>query len=299
MPVESLVSFVCGGSRLYGIAHIPDAPSRRGILMVHGRPAYRVGPHRLYVQLARAWAEKGIAVMRFDYRGTGDCEGEMVTFEETSQDIRAAVDAFFSAAPGLEEISLFGSCAGAADALHYAPDDRRVTGLVLANLWAYSSRERARTKIRYYASLYFRKIRNPAWWSKVFRGESRAVQRVRGVWSTLRAASGISPESPAESSELYSPRVALVRASYRTADFAARLADSLRDFRGRVLLILCGADVNAQSFIRAAESSAVWRKLLADPRLTRHDLPGADHGFRRAEWRDRAVRWTLDWLAAL
>jgi uncharacterized protein len=37
--------------------------------------AYRVGPHRQFLLLARDWAADGIPVMRFDYQGQGDSEG--------------------------------------------------------------------------------------------------------------------------------------------------------------------------------------------------------------------------------
>src|SRR5580704_12628654 len=71
MTAELPISFLCENDRMYGILHVPEKPAKRGILMVQGRPAYRVGPHRLYVELARAWAARGYPVMRMDYRGSG------------------------------------------------------------------------------------------------------------------------------------------------------------------------------------------------------------------------------------
>jgi len=50
--------------------------------------------------------------MRFDYRGSGDSEGEMGTLEQTHADIAAAVDAFQSNIPGLQKVVLWDSAGG-------------------------------------------------------------------------------------------------------------------------------------------------------------------------------------------
>ena len=47
----------------------------RGVLIVTGGPQYRAGSHRQFVLLARFLAARGMAVLRFDYRGMGDSEG--------------------------------------------------------------------------------------------------------------------------------------------------------------------------------------------------------------------------------
>ena len=131
--LEVPLSFLCGKSRnrLFGILHRPEQPSPCGLLIVTGRPAPRAGRHRLFVLLARAWAKAGIPVMRFDFRGTGDCEGEMGTLDDTSEDIASAMDAFMSNMPGLQGIALWGLCGGAADSILYAPKDPRVIGIAM------------------------------------------------------------------------------------------------------------------------------------------------------------------------
>jgi len=74
-----------------------------------------------------------------------------------------------------------------------------------------------------------------------------------------------------------------------------RMAAGLAAFDGPVGLILSGRDITAREFLEASKGPQ-WRRLLADPRVTRHDLPEADHTFSRRAWRDTVARWTLSWL---
>ena len=73
---EVPLSFACQDCRLYGVLHRPRSRGRSGVLIVVGGPQYRVGSHRQFVLLARFLAGRSIPVLRFDYRGMGDSEGE-------------------------------------------------------------------------------------------------------------------------------------------------------------------------------------------------------------------------------
>ena len=73
------------------------------------------------------------------------------------------------------------------------------------------------------------------------------------------------------------------------------MAQGLAGFEGPVGLILSGRDLTAREFLDAAGDDA-WRRLLAAPRIARHDLPEADHTFSRRVWRDAVAQWTLSWL---
>src|SRR4051812_2979776 len=93
---ERAVAFDCQGERLYGVISLPSSasnqPVTRGVLIVVGGPQYRAGSHRQFTLLARSLAARGIAAMRFDYRGMGDSEGAMRDFESVQDDVRAALD---------------------------------------------------------------------------------------------------------------------------------------------------------------------------------------------------------------
>lgn len=108
--IETALTFSCGDATLVGILHGTSRPARRGVVIVVGGPQYRVGAHRQYVILARALADNGVPVLRFDYRGMGDSSGVFSGFEDCSEDIRAAVDALLEHCSGLDEVVLWGLC---------------------------------------------------------------------------------------------------------------------------------------------------------------------------------------------
>lgn len=271
------MTFASDGERLYGVLHQPAQPCRFGVLIVHGRPATRVGKHRLFVLLAREWASAGYPVMRFDYRGTGDSGGEVITIEETSKDLASAIDAFIANVPGLQQVALWGLCGGAADALLYAPNDPRVAGTVMVNPWTYDARVRSLVKLRHAGSVHLHRLLN------------------MGVWGKAR--SGTSPDvDTLEEADPVDAPVARAYQSYRAPDISKRMAASLETFKGRLLVILGGGDVGARTFKVTTSMSLRWRRLLSAPRVRVLELPEANHSLRRSQWREQAAAWTLAWL---
>mgnify|MGYP000113667174 FL=1 len=98
---EQAVSFPVAGDLALGIAALPELtaelteqPGDCGVLIAVGGPQYRVGSHRQFLLLSRRLAAEGFPVFRFDYRGMGDSDGAMRSFENVSEDIAAAVDTF-------------------------------------------------------------------------------------------------------------------------------------------------------------------------------------------------------------
>ena len=279
MLKESAVNFACGDARLYGILHHPQptlpAPVR-GVLIVVGGPQYRAGSHRQFTLLARALAACGIPVMRFDYRGMGDSEGEARDFSMVNDDLHAAVDHFIASVPGLTEVALWGLCDGATAASMYAPGDRRVTGLALLNPWIRTDSGIAKATLKHY---YRGRLLERAFWAKLLRGRFDAARALRSALGLLRAARAAKPAGA-------------------SMPLPERLLASLERFDGRVLLMLSGADLTAQEFDGQASNSDPWRRLLATPRVTRHRLDQADHTCSRRAWQDQVADWTRDWLGA-
>jgi exosortase A-associated hydrolase 1 len=302
---EISVSFLCEQARLYGILHCPSRPSARGVLLLAGRPALRSGRHRLYTLLARTWAEAGIPVMRFDYRGSGDSEGEMATLEQTREDISAAIDAFQANLPGLQEVVLWGLCGGATDAILYAPEDARVIGLVLANPWLnpwlYDSPVQTLGALRRRGSIYLRKVRN---WARSA-SSGQAIQSTKpgvetSVPTPIYEADPMGnfhlDNEPDASPSTETTAVDQAFRSYRIPDISNRLANRIQAFPGPVLIILSGKDTGAQAFKHTVSLSLRWRRLLSSKRVRTHEVPEANHSLRRPEWRDAAAAFTLEWL---
>jgi alpha-beta hydrolase superfamily lysophospholipase len=304
---EIALSFLCGKGRsrdrLYGILHQPEHPLPCGLLIVTGRPALRAGRHRLFVLLARCWAQAGIPVLRFDFRGTGDCEGEMGTLDDTSEDIASAVDAFMSNMPGLQGVVLWGLCGGAADAILYAPKDPRVIGMAIVNPWSYDARLRWLAKLRRYGSGCIEKILR---WARSAGVRGRMAA---GATDTTPAGTDASrtnhrdaldaADGPDISTPYAAAAVGRAYASYRAPNLSRRLADKLEEFEGQILLILSGNDTGSKAFKHSASISLRWRRILSAPRVQSRELPEANHSLRRPEWRAQAAAWTLDWFREL
>ncbi|WP_296951564.1 hydrolase 1, exosortase A system-associated [uncultured Massilia sp.] len=273
---ERALTFDCGGDRLVGILALPAQapPHARGVLVVVGGPQYRAGSHRQFTLLARDLAADGVPAMRFDYRGMGDSEGDMRDFEAVADDLRAAVDAFVAAVPGLRDVVLWGLCDGASAIAMHAATDARVAGVVLLNPWVRSEEGIARATLKHY---YRARLVDPAFWRKLLGGRFDVAGSVKSMLGLARAARE-RPVAPT------------------TAPFPLRMRAGLRAFGGPVLVITSGADLTAREFCDLAGADKEWKRLLAAPRVTRRELDKADHTFSRRAWRDQVSRWTREWL---
>ena len=283
---EQALVFSCGDARLIAIISSPANPLPRGVLIVVGGPQYRAGSHRQFTLLCRALAERGIAAMRFDYRGMGDSEGETRDFEDVRPDIRAAVDQFCVQVPGLREVAIWGLCDAASAALFYAHQDSRITGLVLLNPWVRTPAGIAKTRLKHY---YWSRFIDKEFWRKVARGEFAFATAARSFAGALMTAFGAGKRGAAAGNALLVPARA-------AASLPERMAEGLGRFNGKVLLILSGKDLTAQEFGEVARASRHWRKLLSASRVERRDLLAADHTFSRREWRDQVAAWTAEWV---
>ena len=74
--LETPVTFECRGQQIVGMLHLPAGRKRvPAVLLLHGFTGTKVEAHRMFVKLSRTLAQKGIASLRFDFRGSGDSAG--------------------------------------------------------------------------------------------------------------------------------------------------------------------------------------------------------------------------------
>lgn len=285
---ERPLAFQCKNDWLYGILSLPEQAVARGVLIVVGGPQYRVGSHRQFTLLARHLAEHGIPVMRFDYRGMGDSEGDRRTFENLEDDLFCAVNTFFKEFPGLSNLVIWGLCDAASAALFYAHRDRRVSGLILVNPWVRTDEGVARVYLKHY---YTSRLFKLEFWSKVWRGDFNYAAAIRSL-SKIAAKVLIGTRKEAATVE----NTTAWGNSCNSAPLPERMYYGLSRFKQKVLLIISGNDLTAQEFSDLIQESLEWQKLLASLQVSRLDLPGANHTFSRRDWRDQVAVWTREWI---
>lgn len=274
---ETAVTLECANECLVGVLARPREPRSRGLLIVVGGPQYRGGSHRQFTLLARALAEHGLAVLRFDCRGMGDSSGAPRSFERIDEDLKAAVDRFLSLTPELKEVVIWGLCDAASAALFYAHQDRRVAGLALANPWVRTVEGEARAYVKHY---YAARLLQPDLWRKVFSGGF-------DFFATIRSFGRLATQA-------FAPRNGPANDT-ASLSLPERMREGCSRFEGRILVLLSGDDLTAQEFKDVVAGSAQWQALLRAPRVTWHDMPGANHTFSRREWRDEVAAVTLEW----
>lgn len=263
------------GCRCVALLH-PSAPSAVGVVLVVGGPQYRVGSHRQFVLLARALAAGGVPVLRFDYRGLGDSEGELRDFQDIDADIRVAIDTLV-AHSDVQRVVLWGLCDAASAIMMYAHRDARVSGLVLLNPWVHTVAGEAKVRMKTY---YWNRLTGADFWRKLARMEVDWAGSAASLWQNLKrmlpSAARAGEDAP--------------------LDFIERMRRGWRDFPGPSLVLLSGDDLTAGEFTQLCADNPAWRQLFEAARVTTRRLPDANHTFARAEWRAQVERFTLEWI---
>ncbi len=276
---ERVVTFGCQGDALVGILHAPTAPAELGVVVIVGGPQYRAGSHRHFVLFARAVADAGFAVLRFDVRGMGDSAGTPRGFEDTATDIAAAIDTIQAQVPTVQRVVLWGLCDAAAAALLYvdATHDRRIAGVCALNPWVRSNASLARTQLKHY---YRQRLGTAAFWLKLMRGQVGIGALRELSRKILSAASGGPPPSAA--------------AAVPFPERMARGCETLAD--GSVLVLLSDNDYTAKEFVEVVDASPRWQRVFEMTHVQRRAIEGADHTFSQAAARTAVDRATVHWL---
>lgn len=132
---EAATFFGSPSEPIFGVLHEPQGATRRlGFVFCHPFAEEKLWAHRVFVTYARRLAQRGHAVLRFDFRGTGDSGG---TFSRTSlttaiEDVGVAVD-YLRQRTQSADVGLLGLRLGASIACIVADQRPDVGPLVL---WA-------------------------------------------------------------------------------------------------------------------------------------------------------------------
>ena len=285
---ERMLCFPCEGEQLLGTLHLPashagTAPTL-GVVVVVGGPQVRVGSHRQFVHLARALADAGHPVLRFDVRGMGDSTGTPRSFEQIGSDIGAAIDALMCDQTQLQGVVLWGLCDGASASLLYLHEraDPRVHGLCLVNPWARSEVTEAQVQVRHY---YVQRLVQPGFWRKLMSG-GVGLQALREFWTNL--------------TRIWKARAKRTRrTSSNVLPFGARMARAWQAFSGPILLLLSANDFTAREFETALKTQPVWNGAMARANLQTQLIADADHTLSERSARQTVERLCIEWLDKL
>jgi hypothetical protein len=169
--------------QLFGIlSRTSDDPGRPAIVMFNAGSVHHVGPHRLYVTLARELALLGFASLRFDLEGIGDsvltrAGRENHPYPDTAiADTRAALD-FLHQRFGYRRFIGLGLCSGAHTAFHaaLALPEHPISKIVLINpLTFYWQEGMSLATVEHFFDVvaYRKSMRDPRRWMRLLRGEA-------------------------------------------------------------------------------------------------------------------------------
>lgn len=271
----------CGQDQLVSIMHMPSHPKKQAVLIIVGGPQYRAGGHRYFVTLARALAESGYMVMRFDYRGMGDSDGSYPGFEHLTDDIKTAIDALFDTAPMVENVALWGLCNAASASAFYSRHDKRVNRIMMLNPWARHEAAYDKVLLRHY---YARRLFDKGFWRNLLRGHVRLFDFPKLLWKmTVRRLNNTRNSKTGTTDKAASP-------------LARRIVTSVADFNGPVKLVLSGNDLTAKEFEQEVGRIPRWHDITKSRGFSCLRLPQADHTFSEARWSQAVTQATLDWL---
>lgn len=285
----------CGsGDTLYGVLCEPApgvaARGPAGIVLLNVGGNHRVGPHRVYVKMARTLAAAGHAVLRLDVAGIGDSPpapgqrwGNL--YERNSvHDVRAAVDALVQR--GCREILLMGICSGSYLSFQAALVDERVDGVVLMNArlleWTPGQPgDSWQTSMQQYAKstdFYRRALFKPEVWQKFLRGQVN-LSLIARRFAALTAAR---------------LRRAFTFGTSREESLLAKMQRLCA--RGTDVLMLVSDADDGRDYVEF-HFGAAGRRMRAHPNFRMAYVPDADHTFSRPGNQEHVLPQLLRHLA--
>jgi alpha/beta superfamily hydrolase len=249
---------------LFGVLTEPrDGAPDLCVVLLNAGPQRRTGPNRMWVELARRWAPRGVAVLRLDTAGIGDADGEAHGWEqerafyepERLEEVGAALDLLGER--GLPpRFVLVGLCSGANWGFHLAQRDPRVAAAVLLNPralfwepWMEASHDARRA----------RELAGAAAWRRLLSGDIPLRTAVRGAWRVLR----------------WALRWPLERLRRRSAPAAAGELESAiarLETGGRRLLVVF---TDREPLRERLEADGGMERLAASPAVDLHVVPTA------------------------
>lgn len=294
------------GLKLFGTLHLPARPNKAlpGVILLSPGVKMRVGPGRLYIPLTELLNELGYEVLRFDFHGLGDSEGElqesMLADVYNHIEVGRYVDDTLSAIAwmkqhrGCQRFMLGGLCGGAITGLLAAQRDPSVDTLLslgmtvtLASNAATPAKYLTRAQLDSRRQGYYRRLLEPkSWWRLLtFQSEYGVIWRsFKRLFIKDKPAAAAAPP-PVEQRGNANP---LFPAAYFA--FLQR--------GGRALMLFSEKD-RLQSEYEEKFVAFHQQQLQAfQGQIEQHVIPDANHVLSFPEWRDAMLAHSRPWLQA-
>jgi pimeloyl-ACP methyl ester carboxylesterase len=277
---EAPLTIELESGRLFGILAMPAAgPAADFALVLSNAGAVRrIGPNRMWVEVARRWAARGVPTLRVDIEGLGDSEGDETRYAETAEMYASDLASQLSAAVDELErrgvasrFAAGGLCAGAFWSFHALRQDPRIQTALMLNLFSFFWDDElpAAHEVR-----RIRRLVRPSTWRRIVRGEVTGRQ-IRAILRWI-------VRTPID----LRARIARRRHHLDSVDQALQQLD--RDDKRAVLLLGRG-----EPLVDRLRREGRLERLDRWPALELHQLPTRDHTFR-ALWLQQQVHEILD-----
>jgi len=242
---ERPLSFEVPGGRVFGVLTEPLG-THSGLTAVLSNAGIqrRIGPNRMWVEIARRWAAKGVATLRMDAAGIGDFEGEDFAPAHITDFYRPLyVEQMCAALDELARLGLpqryltLGFCSGAYCSAQAALVDERVAAVLMINPrtlvfdeWQWRHTLQRVPHIR-------ERMLLPSTWGKVLRGEIGLDKHLETGRTLVRRAASAPIRARRR---ITAPRDGR---QPRAEELVEGLFDALRERDQRVLLMFTGKEV--------------------------------------------------------
>lgn len=277
--IERPVSF---GGALVGTTTRPAgtlSPEGPAVVFLNAGIIHRVGPHRLYVRLARRLAAAGTASLRFDLPGIGDSSvppggGPSTVAELVDQSIDAALD-YMEGQGHRDGFIVLGLCSGADNAFRTATRDPRVVGAVMLDPNAYRT-------LGYWVHHYGRRLFRGETWKNVITGRHPYIRALKDRILGRSAASEEGEEWPFLAPTSLPPREVM----------RGQLEDLIR--RGVQLCYIFTAGLQ-QRYNHERQFVRTFPGLEFEGCLHHEYWPDSGHTFAREHLRHRLAETVVSW----
>jgi pimeloyl-ACP methyl ester carboxylesterase len=290
---ETVVSFDQRSGQLVGVLAEPlGEPAPIGVVLLNAGAQRRIGPNRMWVEMARRWAARGIPTLRLDLSGIGDADGNASAYRsdagfyvpEFVGQARAALDALGARALPRRFV-LGGLCSGAYWSLYAAIEDERVAAALMLNPRALTwDSESHWIQARRETRALGRRLTSAGAWRRVFSGRV-SLRRPLSIAASFVAQLLRAPL------RLPARLAARRRARAIGADATDIVFNQLRDVGKRGYMVFVGREPLHEDYKRAGrmERFGEW------PNITLELLElGADTHTLRPIWLQREVHAMAD-----